>query len=106
MSNTHISLHVVEELLDALEFASQDYEDSVEPTVDDLTVLAVQSLVSAVQSKRQTLKLLAQIGKQQVLILVDSGNIGTFVSDNLVQTLQLPTEPSATTSSKLQMVLH
>lgn len=35
--------------------------------------------------------MLALIGKQQVLILVDSGSIGTFVSDRLVQKLNLKT---------------
>jgi hypothetical protein len=36
---------------------------------------------------------MARIGKHQVLVLVDSGSVGTFVSDKLVQTLGLHTEP-------------
>lgn len=55
------------------------------------TVMALQSDSAHSRSRRHTLKLLAQIGKKQVLILVDSGSIGTFVSDHLVQSLQLPT---------------
>jgi len=38
------------------------------------------------------MKLLGTIAKQQVLILVDSGSIGTFISHTLVQKLQLSTE--------------
>ncbi|WVZ76979.1 LOW QUALITY PROTEIN: hypothetical protein U9M48_024887, partial [Paspalum notatum var. saurae] len=34
--------------------------------------------------------LLGYVGKQQVLILVDSGSVGTFVSERLVKALQLP----------------
>lgn len=57
-------------------------------------VLTVQPPLSEPKGRRQTLKLLAHIGKQQVLVLVDSGSIGTFVSDRLVKTLNLPTQPS------------
>lgn len=35
------------------------------------------------------------------MILVDSGSIGTFVSDNIVKTLKLPTIPAASTSFKI-----
>ena len=41
------------------------------------------------QAPRQTLKLLAQFGKHKVLILVDSGRVGTFVSEQLVHHLKL-----------------
>jgi len=52
--------------------------------------MTVQDQESKQGTKRQTLKLLVQIGKQQVLILVDSGSICTFISDRLVTTLKLP----------------
>jgi hypothetical protein len=35
------------------------------------------------------LELLAQIGKQQMLVLVNSRSVGTFISDQLAQTLKL-----------------
>lgn len=41
------------------------------------------------------MKLLAQIGKHQVLVLVDLGSVGTFVSENLVQQLRLATHKCA-----------
>ncbi|CAD6334713.1 unnamed protein product [Miscanthus lutarioriparius] len=90
-----VPIHVLEELWDALQL--QDEGDSEEipsgiQSADD-TVLTVQLPNSETTGRRQTLKLLAHIGKQQVLVLVDSGSIGTFVSDRLVKTLNLPTEP-------------
>jgi hypothetical protein len=63
--------------------------------------MTVQDQESKQGTKRQTLKLLAQIGKQQVLILVDSGSIGTFISDRLVTTLKLPVQPCAQANFKV-----
>ena len=50
------------------------------------------------QAPRQTLKLLAQIGKHEVLILVDSGSVGTFVSEQLVKHLKLDTSACDTST--------
>ena len=44
--------------------------------------------------------MLARIGKHQVLVLVDSGSVGTFVSDKLVSTLGLATELCQTATFK------
>jgi 5S rRNA maturation endonuclease (ribonuclease M5) len=57
--------------------------------------MAVQALDSKQGNRRHTLKLLARISKQQVLILVDLGNIGTFISDRLVDILKLSVQPCA-----------
>lgn len=67
--------------------------DSDEEAVVEQEVLALQSDSVVPKKTRQTMKLLAQIGKQKVLILVDSGSIGTFVSDQLVHKLHLKTIP-------------
>ncbi|WVZ89851.1 hypothetical protein U9M48_036204 [Paspalum notatum var. saurae] len=83
---TQIPLHVLEEILDAIEIGDCG---SAEDTIEDEQVLVVQEPVNNSKS-RQTLKLLGTIGDQQVLILVDSGSIGTFVSEQLVSKLQLP----------------
>ena len=90
----HVSLHVLEEILDALDIAqSNDDEDSDGDSAETpQEVLTVQSVPVPQQKSRQTLKLLAQIGKHKVLILVDSGSVGTFFSEQLVQHLKIPTE--------------
>lgn len=95
----HMPLHVLEELCDALELATTD--DTVEIQSDTLSaedsvcvcVCVLQSPVSNQGRHKNMLKLLARIGKHQVLVLVDSGSVGIFVSERLVQTLGLLTEP-------------
>ncbi|CAD6267218.1 unnamed protein product [Miscanthus lutarioriparius] len=63
----HVSLHVLEEILDALDIAqSNDDEDSDGDSAETpQEVLTVQSVPVPQQKSRQTLKLLAQIGKHK-----------------------------------------
>ena len=89
---------MLEEILDALDIVDNiEDQDSDGEETPQQEVLALQATSSPQQVARQTLKLLAQIGKHKVLILVDSGSVGTFVSEQLVQQLNLVTtacEPS------------
>ena len=57
-------------------------------TVEE-TVLAVGHSDTATV-RRKTLKLCGTIGKLDVLILVDSGIVGTFTSSQLAERLQVP----------------
>ena len=85
---------MLEELWDALDLAtSNEFVDvqSENLTAED-SVCALQWPQFDRSVRRNTLKLLARIGKHQVLVLVDSGSVGTFVSDKLVNTLGLTTE--------------
>lgn len=84
-STTHtcpdqVPLHVLEELWDALDLRSSDDPDEVQSKLmnNEDSVMAVQTPEEMRHYRRQTLKLLAQIGNQQVLVLVDSGSIGTL----------------------------
>lgn len=89
----HIPLHVLEEILDAIEPVDDTSDEESELSLDtESPVLAISSKSESRQTSRRTMKLLGTIGKQQVLILVDSDSIGTFVSKSLVQKLQLSTE--------------
>lgn len=54
----------------------------VQTSVEGQAMLTVEPSPNPSNSQRQTLKLLAQIGKHSVLLLVDSGSIGTFVMIN------------------------
>lgn len=38
-------------------------------------------------NRRQTIRLRGFIGKQEILILLDSGSVGTFVSEQLITSL-------------------
>jgi len=89
----HIPLHVLEEILDAIEPVSDSSDDEPDQALDsESPVLAIADKTEPHQPTRRTMKLLGTIAKQQVLILVDSGSIGTFISHTLVQKLQLSTE--------------
>ena len=68
--------------------------------MEEQEVLAVQTEPNTQVTPRQTLKLLAQIGKHKVLILVDFGSIGTFVSEQLVSHLKLKTTACEATTYK------
>lgn len=106
-STTHtcpdsVPLHVLEELWDAVDLANSDDVDTEQTdtmTVED-SVFSVQTTDRSKKGRHQTLKLLARIGKHQVLVLVDSGSIGTFISEHLVQTLGLQTNACQTATFK------
>ena len=85
-----VSLHVIEELLDAIDMQGDSMSDSDEEEAEPDCVLAVSLDTSAVAPKR-TMKLHGMVGDKKVLILVDSGSVATFVSDQLVKQLQLQT---------------
>jgi hypothetical protein len=92
----------LEELWDALDLTASD--ESGDGRSDNLSaddsICALQLPETDKAKHKHTLKLLARIGKYQVPVLVDSGSVGTFVSDKLVQTMRLHTEPCQSTSFK------
>jgi hypothetical protein len=86
-----VSLHVIEELWDALEHSDEDdtIDSDDEPELE--AVLAVDTNLDQSVTKRRTMKLKGNVGNQEVLILIDSGSVGTFVSEHLADKLQMPT---------------
>jgi hypothetical protein len=87
-----IALHVIEELLDALEDTGIDNVEVDSEALEE-TVMAVGHDSLLDQSKRRTMKLCGNIGKNEVLILVDSGSVASFVSTQLADQLQLHSVP-------------
>ena len=75
-------------MLDALEETDQD-TGSEEAELEDVVMAVGHSDVSALP-KRRTMKLHGRVGKLEIFILVDSGSVGTFISDILANQLQLP----------------
>jgi hypothetical protein len=80
-------LHVLEEILDALE-PIDDPEEDVSVEVED-EVIATISQATSQDNIRRTMRLCGSIGKLTVLILVDSGSVGSFISDRLATHLQM-----------------
>ena len=89
-----VSLHVIEELFDALQPPDSEDDDcaSSEEESEPAVVLAVTPQASATPAKRRTMRLKGCLGNREVIILVDSGSSGTFVSTELSQHLNWPME--------------
>ena len=73
--------------MDALEPVDDDVVSTEEEECVD-TVLTVAPSVSGSPSKRRTMRLHGVIDNKEVLILVDSGSVATFVSTKLADQLQ------------------
>jgi hypothetical protein len=83
-----VPLHVIEELLDALEDQGGDCpEAEPDDEVQADTIMSVTQMKAPSSSSRKTMRLCGQIGKTPVLILVDSGSVATFISSNLATEL-------------------
>lgn len=96
----NIPLHVVEELFDALELELPANAEIQEPDVVEEAIMAMDATEKSSDSRRRAFRFLATIGKQKVLVLVNSGSIGTFVSQHLVQQLKLPVQQCPQTQFK------
>lgn len=79
-----VSLHVIEELLGALE-AFESNNDSEEFDIVEETAMAVGSSVPSDPIRSKTMWFCGRISKKDVLILVDSGNVVMFISSQLVR---------------------
>lgn len=74
-----VPLHVIEELLDALETKGVD-DSKPNSKILEETIMAVGHASLPDQTKRRTMKMCGQIGGKEVLILVDSGSVASFIS--------------------------
>ena len=92
-----VSLHVIEELLDALEHFDDPDDMASDEEVDQGAVMAVGTSPVQQSTQRRTMKLHGMIGNHDVLILVDSGSVGTFISEQLASRLQITSQICATT---------
>jgi len=76
---------------------ASDNEEEPEPELVEETIMAVSTepgmqSSNAVNSKRQTIRFKGMIGKQEILLLVDSGSVGTFISEQVAANCALPTK--------------
>ncbi|XP_039794631.1 uncharacterized protein LOC120660271 isoform X2 [Panicum virgatum] len=75
-----VPLHIIEELLEVLDYSDSDISDDTElgsPAEDSLMA------VTATPQKRRTMQFKGLVGKQEILILVDSGSIYSFLSTQM-----------------------
>lgn len=60
---------------------------------DDLMLLASTRDPPSSAVKKHTIRLQGAVGKHQILILIDSGSVSSFISTNLAQRLECATQP-------------
>lgn len=68
---------------------SGDLSNDIDSDNDDLILLAATNTVEA--KKKHTLRLQGTVGKHEILILIDSGSVASFISADLAQKLQCTT---------------
>lgn len=88
----NVPLHVLEELMEVLQLEGDDTEirDGDSKNSEEEILMSIsQSAAVGVQGKR-TIRLQGCIGDQEVLVLIDSGSSGKFISEALVQKCKLP----------------
>jgi succinate dehydrogenase/fumarate reductase-like Fe-S protein len=79
---------VIEELLEVLQIQADEREKgSQSSNSDEETVMMVGNSHSS-QRRRKSFRLQGTCGKHQLLILVDSGSVSSFINSDLVDTLQ------------------
>lgn len=91
-------LHVIEELMDALEPPDESGSCSSDTEQESDVVMAIGDAPVSCSVKRKTMRLQGCIGKQEVLILVDSGSVGSFISEALAAQLQYPQQDCVASS--------
>lgn len=89
-----ISLHVLEEVLELFQLEPQEGQasDSDSQGSEEELLVISHCAMAGIQGKK-TLKLPGFINNKEILILVDSGSSGTFISNKAVDQLNLPTVP-------------
>jgi hypothetical protein len=87
-----VSLNVVEELLELLQLQSSSEDERDTDTSEDETLMKISYCASVGTTAKKTIKLHATINGKHVLVLVDSGSSGSFISQKTVDSLQLKTD--------------
>ena len=91
-----VQLHVLEELLEALQItnSSENVPDSDDSDDDDGKEHVMKLSVHALEgtTSRTSMRLNGLIANQNVLILIDSGSSSNFISQQLTAKLALPTK--------------
>lgn len=83
---TTVQLHVVQEMLDAMGFDCVDEVSEQQQNSGELLAIS-QAAVAGTESSN-TFRLLGQLQKQRVLMLIDSGSSHCFVNESIAATLK------------------
>jgi hypothetical protein len=92
---TQVPLHIVEEMMSVVQqLAVQPALTEDSDSEEGLELMEVHEVreQNIKGTKKLTMRLLGQIGKQHALILVDSSSAATFISTTLVEKCGLPVQ--------------
>lgn len=81
-----VPLHVVQELFDAFQLDQSSDSESLEGDTDhieDCAMKVQQSAMTQPVKRRKTIRFKEKVGKRDLLILLDSGSAGTFISEEV-----------------------
>lgn len=90
----NVPLHVLEELLEVLQLedVNKDNGDGDSKSSEEEVLMSISHWAAMRLQGERTIKLQGYVGNQEVLVLIDSGSSGNFISETLVQRLQYPTQ--------------
>jgi hypothetical protein len=89
--NKSVPLHMVEELLGILQ-SSDSNADKNNPSSSDESLMHISPCALAGTTNHKSIRLQGTVKGKQVLILIDSGSCGNFISSIAVAQLGLPTQ--------------
>lgn len=95
-----VQLHIVEELLDLLQ---ADYPDPADPEAveEEEVLMSISKVATMGQTTPHTVRLLGRIAGKEILILVDSGNSHSFISEEVASRLSDKVQPMTQISVKI-----
>lgn len=114
-----ININVIQELMemcqlcaDPEEVDASDIDGDTEQSIFAVSNLPMSDSVPGVSKRRKTMRFQGFVGKQEILILLDSGSAATFISDKLASQLHCDQHPceriqySTADGSPLESVMH
>ena len=90
----------MKELLELLQ-ADQGAPAVHEPDSNDDVLMCISKVATTGQTTPRTVRLLGQIGEQEILILVDSGSSHSFLSETVAERLNLQVQQMNRVSVKI-----
>jgi hypothetical protein len=91
-----VPLHIMEEVLDMMQVSGAGYtvnddDSDLDDATEFMSISDPSQPARPKAKKKPTIRLWGMIGKHQLLILVDSGSVGTFIGSEWVVKLKLKT---------------
>lgn len=78
---------MLEELLDAVDDTDSETQEAMTELSKSEGIMTIGSEVSKQAPTRKTMRLCGKVGALDIMILVDSGSVGSFISSQLADQL-------------------